>query len=69
MQLLRPQKQDYAAALAELASLRKPIDLFFESTMVMDEDQALRENRLRLLNGFVAVFANVADFALLSKVK
>lgn len=60
---------NYAAALAELASLRRPIDLFFESTMVMDEDRALRENRLRLLNGFVAVFANVADFALLSKVK
>lgn len=58
---------DYAAALAELASLRKPIDLFFESTMVMDEDQALRENRLRILNRFVAVFANVADFAQLSK--
>ena len=58
---------DYAAALAELASLRKPIDLFFESTMVMDENQALRENRLRLLNRFVAVFANVADFAQLSK--
>ena len=34
--------------------------------MVMDEDQALRENRLRLLNRFVAVFANVADFAKLS---
>lgn len=63
------ESNNYAAALAELASLRKPIDLFFESTMVMDEDQALRENRLRLLNGFVAVFANVADFALLSKVK
>ena len=60
---------NYAAALAELAALRKPIDLFFENTMVMDEDQALRENRLRLLNSFVAVFANVADFALLSKVK
>ena len=60
-------KRDYAAALAELASLRKPIDLFFESTMVMDENQALRENRLRLLNRFVAVFANVADFAQLSK--
>ena len=58
---------DYTAALKELASLRKPIDLFFENTMVMDEDQALRENRLRLLNRFVAVFANVADFAQLSK--
>ena len=63
------EANDYASALGELASLRKPIDLFFESTMVMDEDQALRENRLRLLNRFVAVFSNVADFALLSKVK
>lgn len=63
------ENNNYAAALSELAALRKPIDLFFESTMVMDEDQALRENRLRLLNSFVAVFANVADFALLSKVK
>lgn len=62
------ENNNYAAALSELAALRKPIDLFFENTMVMDEDQALRENRLRLLNSFVAVFANVADFALLSKV-
>lgn len=63
------ENNNYAAALSELAALRKPIDLFFENTMVMDEDQTLRENRLRLLNSFVAVFANVAGFALLSKVK
>lgn len=63
------ENNNYAAALSELAALRKPIDLFFENTMVMDEDQALRENRLRLLNSFVAVFTNIADFALLSKVK
>ena len=63
------ENNNYAAALSELAAWRKPIDLFFENTMVMDEDQTLRENRLRLLNSFVAVFANVADFALLSKVK
>lgn len=63
------ENNNYAAALTELAALRKPIDLFFENTMVMDEDRTLRENRLRLLNSFVAVFANVADFALLSKVK
>lgn len=63
------ENNNYAAALSELAALRKPIDLFFENTMVMDDDQTLRENRLRLLNSFVAVFANVADFALLSKVK
>ena len=60
---------DYAGALAQLASLRKPIDAFFAEVMVMDEDMALRQNRLRLLNRFVGVFSNVADFALLSKAK
>lgn len=58
---------DYAAALSVLASLRKPVDLFFERIMVMDEDLALRANRMRLLNRFVAVFAGVADFGLLAK--
>lgn len=58
---------NYAEALNELASLRKPIDLFFERVMIMDEDQTLRENRLKLLNRFVNVFTNVADFSLLSK--
>ncbi len=58
---------DYAAALGELASLRKPIDAFFERIMVMDENLALRENRMKLLNRFVAVFANVADFGAMAK--
>ncbi len=55
----------YPQALADLAALRAPIDDFFESTMVMDEDAALRENRMRLLNRFVGAFANVADFSLI----
>ncbi|MCI8468334.1 MAG: glycine--tRNA ligase subunit beta [Eggerthellaceae bacterium] len=58
---------DYPAALAALAGLRAPIDAFFESTMIMDEDLAVRANRMRLLNAFVAVFANVADFGQMSK--
>ena len=58
---------DYAQALARLAELRAPIDVFFEKVMVMDEDEAIRANRLRLLNGFVGVFTHVADFSLLSK--
>ncbi len=61
------EADDYPAALAELASLRKPIDLFFERIMVMDEDEALRNNRLRLLNRFVSVFENVADFGKMAK--
>ena len=61
------EANDYPAALAELASLRKPVDLFFERIMVMDEDAALRENRLKVLNRFVNVFSSVADFGLLAK--
>lgn len=58
---------DYPSALAELAGLRKPVDAFFEGVMVMDEDRALRENRLRLLNRFVAVFEGLADFGKMAK--
>ena len=47
----------------------RPSTRFFADVMVMDEDAALRENRLRLLNRFVAVFANVADFGQDGEVK
>lgn len=58
---------NYPAALSSLAALRAPIDDFFENVMVMDEDARVRENRLRLLNRFVGVFKDVADFSLLAK--
>ena len=57
--------KDFKALIASLASLREPIDRFFDDVMVMDEDIALRENRLRLLNRFEAVFAGVANIGLL----
>ncbi|WP_307980638.1 glycine--tRNA ligase subunit beta [uncultured Senegalimassilia sp.] len=63
------ESDDFAAALSQLAALRAPIDGFFADVMVMDEDAALRDNRLRLLNRFVAVFANVADFGKMAKSK
>ena len=50
---------DYATALAELAALRKPIDAFFDGVKVVDDDEAIRTNRMRLLNAFVAAFAHV----------
>ncbi|MGN1361793.1 MAG: glycine--tRNA ligase subunit beta [Eggerthellaceae bacterium] len=62
-------RDDFAAALDSLAALRAPIDDFFASTLIMDEDQAAREMRLKLLNAFVAVFANVADFGKMAKGK
>ncbi|MDO4182799.1 MAG: glycine--tRNA ligase subunit beta [Coriobacteriia bacterium] len=61
------QADDFTAALTALAALRGPIDTFFEDVMVMDEDPALRDMRLKLLNAFVSVFVNVADFSKLVK--
>ena len=54
-------------ALAALASLREPIDRFFEDVLVMDEDQAVRENRLRLLNRFENAFTGVANIGAMAK--
>lgn len=60
---------DFSAALEALADLKEPIDRFYDDVRVMDEDTVLRENRLRLLNKFTAVFADVADIGALSKKK
>ena len=60
---------DFAGAIAALAELRAPIDRFFEDVLVMDEDTAVRENRLRLLNRFAEVFVGVADVSALSRKK
>lgn len=54
---------DYDGALAHLAGLRGPIDTFFTDVLVMDPDESVRANRLRLLNRFTALFAGVADFS------
>ena len=53
--------RDFKAVIAALAALRGPIDAFFDDVMVMDEDMAVRENRLRLLNRFEDVFAGIAN--------
>ena len=60
--------RDFAGVIAALAALRAPVDRFFEDVLVMDEDEALRVNRLRLLNRFCAVFGDVADIGRLGRV-
>jgi glycyl-tRNA synthetase beta chain len=57
--------QQYTPALTAMASLREPIDLFFNRVMVMADDPAVRENRLRLLNRLRTLFLSVADIGLL----
>jgi glycyl-tRNA synthetase beta chain len=46
-----------------LATLREPVDQFFEHTTVNDPDPATRERRLRLLAGIRDVMHRVADFS------
>ncbi|CZF85234.1 Glycine--tRNA ligase beta subunit [Grimontia celer] len=58
---------DYQAALTQLADLREPVDTFFDNVMVMAEDEALKANRLALLNTLRSQFMNVADISLLQK--
>lgn len=53
---------NYTAAIAALAALRSPVDAFFDGVLVMAEDAAMRENRIRLLNRARAMFFSVADF-------
>lgn len=57
------EQRDYAAVLKELASLREPVDQFFDDVMVMVDDSAVRDNRLALLNSLRSLFLNVADIS------
>ena len=56
-------KGDYTEALCSLASLKTPVDHFFDNVMVMCEDPALRANRLALLSQLRASFLAVADIS------
>jgi glycyl-tRNA synthetase beta chain len=55
--------EDFAAAMAALASLRAPIDAFFDQVTVNDADSAKRTNRLSLLARFRDAVHGVADFS------
>jgi len=54
--------EDFAGAMAALATLRAPIDAFFETVTVNDADPAKRAARLGLLAAFRVAVHKVADF-------
>jgi glycyl-tRNA synthetase beta chain len=56
-------QESFAAAMEALATLRRPVDEFFDKVTVNADDPALRENRLRLLSRIRAVMNQVADFS------
>lgn len=57
------READYAQALDILATLRAPVDRFFDEVMVAVDDDAIRANRLALLASLQALFLEIADIA------
>ena len=55
--------KNYQAALSELAQLKTPIDTFFDNVMVMSDDEAVKINRLTLLNEIRNSFFAIADIS------
>lgn len=57
------EARDYNGALSSMLALKVPVDLFFDEVMVMDEDKAIRANRLNLLTAISALFLKVGDIS------
>jgi glycyl-tRNA synthetase beta chain len=55
-------KEDFSAAMDELAKLQPAVNSFFDSVMVNAEDKKLRENRLKLLAKIRQFMDLIADF-------
>ncbi|MCF8068324.1 MAG: glycine--tRNA ligase subunit beta [Desulfobacterales bacterium] len=60
------EEANFDQALKDIASLRPPVDEFFDGVMVMAEDGKLRNNRLGLLRKIANLFAGFADFSKIS---
>jgi len=56
-------KGDYLQGLEQLAQLRPAVDAFFDDVMVMVDDEAVKNNRLALLDQLLQCFRQVADFS------
>ena len=56
------KKGEYLSALEILAELKQPVDRFFDDVLVMDKDEAVRNNRLSLLGYLADLFTGIADF-------
>ena len=53
----------YSEALAAMLTMKEPVDRFFDDVMVMDEDPAVRTNRLNLLTGLGDLVRQVGDIS------
>ena len=59
---------NYNDVIAAIAGLQPPLNAFFDSVMVMVEDESLRDNRLALLSRTESVVRWAADFSELASI-
>ena len=57
---------DYTGALKALASLKSPVDAFFDKVMVMDKDPRVRANRIGFLGRLHGTMNRIADLSKLA---
>jgi glycyl-tRNA synthetase beta chain len=57
------KEQNYKNALVKISTLREPIDRFFDSVMVMVEQEKIKNNRLALLINLRDTMNQIADFS------
>lgn len=60
------KRKDYSQALSGMLALKEPVDQFFESVMVMADDEKIRTNRLNLLTAIAQLFLQVGDISKMS---
>ena len=58
-------KKEYGKALDLLTSLKEPIDSFLDNTMVMVEDEEIKNNRLALLKKIYDTMMKVCDLSVI----
>ena len=61
------KNNEYTEILNHLITLQKPLDYFFENTLVLVDNKKIRDNRLALLNQLHGLFLKIADISLLQQ--
>ena len=66
MPLLETGNRDYERAMLRLLKLKPYVDDFFDNVLVMEKDDAIRDNRLAILKEIVSLFLTIGDLSKIS---
>ena len=57
------KKNEPTEAIRILMKLREPVNLFFDKVLIMDKDEAIKQNRLALIKTIQSIGLQIADFS------